>query len=193
MAAAWATMRFLGHEGYCRIVLEVMAATELLVEGVGAIEGIRVLGKPDMCMFAIAAEDERINVYRLADRMKRKGWYLQPQFARANSPANLHVSLNRSTVPPAQTMLADLKSTVAEMLEEETDRETRDLRSAIAELSIAFDEASFFKLAAMAGVSGDQLPAEMERVNQLLEALPYDVSEFMLVEYLNNLMVPPRP
>ncbi len=192
MAAAWATMRFLGHEGYSRIVREVMAATELLVDGVGAIEGIRVLGKPDMCMFAIASEDERVNVYRLADRMKEKGWYLQPQFARANSPSNLHVSLNRSTVPRAEAMLADLKRTVAEMREENIDRETQDLRSAIAKLSIDFDEASFFNLAAMAGVAGDSLPEQMERVNQLLEALPYDVSEFMLVEYLNNLMVPPR-
>ena len=32
----------------------------------------------------------------------------------------------------------------------------------------------------------------MEKVNMLLEALPYDVSEFMLTEYLNNMMVPER-
>ena len=44
----------------------------------------------------------------------------------------------------------------------------------------------------MAGVTGEELPEKMERVNQLLEALPYDVSEFMLIEYLNNLMVPDR-
>jgi len=30
----------------------------------------------------------------------------------------------------------------------------------------------------------------MEKVNMLLEALPYDVSEFMLTEYLNNMMQP---
>ena len=192
MAAAWAVLRFLGHEGYSRIVREVMDATELLVTGIAGIEGIQVLGKPNMCMFAISATDGRINVYRLADRMKSKGWYLQPQFARANSPANLHVSLNRSTVPQAAAMLADLKMAVAELMAEDIDQETRDLRSEIEKLSLKFDEEFFFSLAAMAGISGDQLPDNMERVNQLLEALPFDVSEFMLIEFLNNLMVPER-
>lgn len=192
MAAAWAVLRFLGHEGYIKIVREVMDATELLVTGIKDIDGIQVLGKPNMCMFTISATDSRVNVYRLADRMKARGWYLQPQFARANSPSNLHVSLNRSTVPQAAAMLSDLKTTVAELMVEEVDRETRDLRDDISKLSLKFDEASFFKLAAMAGVTGEALPAEMERVNQLLEALPFDVSEFMLVEFLNNLMTPDR-
>jgi glutamate/tyrosine decarboxylase-like PLP-dependent enzyme len=192
MAAAWAVLRFLGHEGYIKIVREVMDATELLLTGIKDIDGIQVLGKPNMCMFTISATDSRVNVYRLADRMKARGWYLQPQFARANSPSNLHVSLNRSTVPQAAAMLSDLKTTVAELMVEEVDRETRDLRDDISKLSLKFDEASFFKLAAMAGVTGEALPAEMERINQLLEALPYDVSEFMLVEFLNNLMTPDR-
>ncbi len=192
MAAAWAVLRFLGHEGYSRIVREVMDATELLVTGVAGIEGLQVLGEPDMCMFALSATDGRVNVYRLADRMKRKGWYLQPQFARANSPANLHISLNRSTVPQAAAMLADLKKTVAELMAEDIDQETRDLRREIEKLALKFDEESFFNLAAMAGINGDQLPENMERVNQLLEALPFDVSEVMLIEFLNNLMVPER-
>ena len=192
MAAAWAVLRFLGNEGYMKIVREVMDATELLISGISAIDGIQVLGRPDMCMFTIGSTDERINVYRLADKMKVKGWYLQPQFSRANSPSNLHVSLNQSTVPQAASMLADLKTTVGELMKEDIDQETMDLRKEISKLSLNFDDESFFKLAAMAGVTGEDLPENMERVNQLLEALPYDVSEFMLIEYLNNLMVPDR-
>lgn len=192
MAAAWAVLRFLGHKGYMQIVSDVMGATELLVAGINEIDGIEVLGKPDMCMFTMAATDGRINVYQLADMMKAKGWYLQPQFARANSPSNLHVSLSQSTMPQATAMLADLKETVAELKTVEVDTETLDLRREIANLSMKFDEDSFFNLAAMAGVTGDQLPDSMERVNQLLEALPNDVSEFMLIEFMNNLMVPDR-
>jgi hypothetical protein len=44
----------------------------------------------------------------------------------------------------------------------------------------------------MAGVTGTEAPQSMEKVNMLLEVLPYDVSEFMLTEYLNNMMVPDR-
>ena len=192
MAAAWAVMRFLGHEGYLRIVGEAMEATKLLVSGIGRIDGIRVLGEPDMCMFALSATDERVNVYRLADRMKQKGWYLQPQFARANSPANLHVSLNRSTVPQAEAMLADLEKTVSELIAEEPDAQTVDFRREVVKLSRNYDEEQLFSLAATAGVNGQRLPQRMERINQLLEALPYDVSEFMLTEYLNDLMTPER-
>jgi len=188
MAAAWAVLNYLGDEGYRKIVKEVMDATRLVIEGITDIEGISVLGEPDMCMFSFASTSDRLNVYRLADQMKTKGWFLQPQFARYNSPSNLHVSFNRLSVPRAQELLTALKQTVAEVMAQKVDAGTRDLRSEIEKLSVNFDEESFFKLAEMAGITGLELPEKMETINQLLEALPYDVSEFMLVEFLNNLM-----
>ena len=188
MAGAWAVLKYLGDEGYQKIVKEVMDATRLSIEGIEKIDGIRVLGKPDMCMFSFASTSENLNVYRLADRMKAKGWFLQPQFARNNSPSNLHVSFNRLSVPRAEEFLTILEQTVAEVMAEEVDDKTSELRAEIEKLSINFDEESFFKLAEMAGITGLELPEKMETINQLLEALPYDVSEFMLVEFLNNLM-----
>ena len=188
MAAAWAVLNYLGDEGYRKIVKEVMEATQLTLEGIAKIDGIKVLGKPDMCMYSFAATSEKLNVYRLADRMKTKGWFLQPQFARNNSPSNLHVSFNRLSVPRAKEFLSILEQTVAEVMAEKVDDKTSELRAEIEKLSINFDEESFFKLAEMAGITGLELPEKMETINQLLEALPYDVSEFMLVEFLNNLM-----
>ncbi|MCG6908504.1 MAG: aspartate aminotransferase family protein [Deltaproteobacteria bacterium] len=188
MAAAWAVLHYLGDEGYKKIVKEVMDATQLTLAGIEKIDGIRVLGKPDMCMFSFASTSEKLNVYRLADRMKTKGWLVQPQFARNNSPSNLHVSFNRLSVPRAQEFLLALEQTVKEVMAEEIDDKTGALRSEIEKLSVNFDEASFFKLAEMAGITGMELPEQMETINMLLEALPYDVSEFMLVEFLNNLM-----
>ena len=66
------------------------------------------------------------------------------------------------------------------------------MQAELEKLSLNFDEKTFFKLAEMAGVSGTEPPESMEKVNMLLEVLPYDVSEFMLTEYLNNMMVPGR-
>jgi len=188
MAAAWAVLKYLGDDGYLKIVAEVMQATQTLIEGIERIDGLKVLGRPDMCMFALASTHEKINVYRLADKMKARGWYLQPQFARENSPANLHVSLNRSTVPQAEALLKALAETVEELKQEEMDPETRSLQAELKKLSLNFDEETFFKLAAMAGVTGVAPPESMEKVNMLLEALPYEVSEYMLTEYLNNMM-----
>ncbi|MBE9545393.1 MAG: aspartate aminotransferase family protein [Proteobacteria bacterium] len=188
MAAAWAVLNYMGDEGYMEIVREVMAATQLMIEGVSQIDGLRVLGKPDMCMFALASTTDKINVYRLAEEMKKTGWYLQPQFARENSPSNLHISLNRSTVPQARAFLKDFEETVAEIKNREVDQQTRDLQEELKKLSFTFDDESFFKLAEMAGVTGTEPPERMDKVNMLLEALPYDISEYMLVEYLNNMM-----
>ena len=188
MAAAWAVLKYMGDDGYMQIVAEVMQATQKLIEGIEFIDGLKVLGQPNMCMFALASTHEKINVYRLADKMKAKGWYLQPQFARENSPSNLHVSLNRSTVPQAEALLKALAETVEEMKQEEMDPQIRNLQAELKKLSLGFDEETFFKLAEMAGVTGVEPPESMEKVNILLEALPYDVSEFMLTEYLNNMM-----
>ncbi len=188
MAAAWAVLNYMGDEGYMEIVREVMAATQLMIEGVSQIDGLRVLGKPDMCMFALASTTDKINVYRLAEEMKKTGWYLQPQFARENSPSNLHISLNRSTVPQARAFLKDFENTVEEIKNREVDQQTRDLQEELKKLSFTFDDEAFFKLAEMAGVTGTEPPERMDRVNMLLEALPYDISEYMLVEYLNNMM-----
>lgn len=189
LAAAWAIVNHLGDEGYMAIVEEAMKATKLLIDGINRIDGLRVHGDPDMCMFSFISTSERLNVYRLADEMKTKGWYIQPQFACENSPANLHISLNSSSVSRAKDLLRDLEETVKEIMAEDIDEDIRNLRAELDKLSIQFDEESFFKLAALAGVTGEDLPDRMEKVNMLLEALPYDISEFMLIEYLNNLMV----
>jgi hypothetical protein len=40
----------------------------------------------------------------------------------------------------------------------------------------------------MAGISVTEIPKDMAEINQLLEVLPYDLSEFLLTEFLNDLM-----
>ena len=189
MAAAWAVMHYLGEKGYKQIVREVMDATKLLLKGINRIDGMHVLGKPDMCLFAVASTTEKINVYRLADALKKKGWYVQPQFKRENSPSNIHISMSRSTVPQAQAFLKDFEETVEEVRGQEITAEAKELLGKIAKLSGSLDEATFFQLAGMAGLTGTELPDRMETINQILEILPYDRSEWLLVEFLNNLMV----
>jgi len=188
MAAAWAVLNYMGDDGYKEIVQEVMAATELMIAGVSGIDGLRVLGKPDMCMFALASTTEKINVYHLAEEMKKSGWYLQPQFARENSPANLHISLNRSTVPRAKAFLKDFEKTVENVKHGDVDHQILDLQKELKKLSLEYDDETFFKLAEMAGVTGTEPPENMEKVNMLLEALPYDISEYIMVEFINNMM-----
>ena len=120
-----------------------------------------------------------------------KNWFLQPQFKRANSPANLHISMNCSTVHQAEAFLKDFEETIETLKQEEINEEARDLQAELDKLSIKFDDETFFKLASMAGITGTELPDKMETINQIMEVLPYDVSEWILIEFLNNLMVQP--
>jgi sphinganine-1-phosphate aldolase len=191
MAAAWAVMNYLGDDGYMDIVREVTEATRLVIDGINRMDGVQVLGEPNMCMFAFASTTDKINVYHLADVLKKKGWFLNPQFKRANSPANLHISMSRSTVHQAEAFLKDFEETIEELKQEEISEEARDLLAKIDKLSIKFDDETFFKLASMAGITGTELPDKMETINQIMEVLPYDVSEWILIEFLNNLMVQP--
>ena len=99
--------------------------------------------------------------------------------------------MNRATVHQAQAFLHDLEQTIEELKQEEIRDEARELRAELDKLAIKFDEATFLKITEMAGVNGTELPDKMETINQIMEVLPYDVSEWILIEFLNNLMVQP--
>jgi sphinganine-1-phosphate aldolase len=69
-AAAWAMLRFLGEEGFRDIVRRSQEATKNCCKGLVKIDGIEVLGSPDMCMFTIASET--FNVFEIDDEMRLK-------------------------------------------------------------------------------------------------------------------------
>jgi len=189
LAAAWAVVRYLGDEGYMKIVKEVMEATKIVINGVKKIEGLRVLGEPDMCMFSFTSTSDKINMYRLADDMKSRGWYIQPQFEQQCSPENLHISLNRSSIPRSRDLLKTLEECVQNIRESEDEEDGRIFREEVKKLSGNLDDEAFFKLVTLAGITGNELPEKMEKVNQILDVLPDDITESLLIEFLNNLMV----
>lgn len=102
IAAAWAVMNHLGEEGYTRIVRSTMETTRRLIDGVNAIPGLRILGRPDMTIFAIAADS--LNVFALGERLKAAGWYLDSQ----QLPPSLHVTVSPGHAGVIEPFLRDL-------------------------------------------------------------------------------------
>lgn len=186
LAGAWAILNYLGQEGYRRIVRAVQEATQRLIEEISAIDGLRILGKPDMCMFSFASDT--INVFQLADEMRRRGWYLQPQFSTPLSPRNLHISVNYGTVPRVDPLLEDLREAV-EVVKEPPPFDTELIRSAVSALLADATPEAFAQLAEMAGIRGGELPEEMALINEVLDVLPPDVVNQLLVSYFNELYV----
>jgi glutamate/tyrosine decarboxylase-like PLP-dependent enzyme len=186
LAGAWAILHYLGEDGYLRIVKEVQDATHLLVEGINAIPGLRVLGNPDMCMFSFASDE--INVYQLADEMKKYSWYLQGQFSTPHSPRNLHVSVNHGTAAQVKDFLRDLQACV-ETVRQSPPLDSDFIRAAVAALMENPSAEAIGNLWAMAGIQGGDLPEEMAFVNEFLDAMPDEYANLLLIEYFNDLYV----
>ncbi len=74
MAAAWAVHRWLGADGYRALARQAHEATLALATGIGAIDGLRVLGDPVTTLVAVAQDGPRgVDVLNLADEMTARG------------------------------------------------------------------------------------------------------------------------
>jgi glutamate/tyrosine decarboxylase-like PLP-dependent enzyme len=186
VAATWAILHHFGDEGYLRIARTVWAMTEKIVAGIGAIPALRILGRPQMNMLSFTSEE--VSIFHLADEMKERGWYVQPQLAYGSSPENLHLSINPNSERWADDLIADLEECV---------EKARLLPSG--QLAVKIEEAfsgqgpeqvtseTLQGMLGMAGVDGTSLPGRMAEINEVLNALPVPLRERLLVEYLNEL------
>jgi sphinganine-1-phosphate aldolase len=103
IAAAWAAMHYLGEEGYLENARRVLSAAQRLIEGIHAIPGLRVLGKPQIGVFSFGSDT--LNVYELGDAMDARGWKMDRQ----QGPPALHCMLTPSHERIVEPLLADLR------------------------------------------------------------------------------------
>lgn len=107
VAAAWALLHFLGREGYLRITEEVMLTARKIQAGIGEIPGIRVLGEPEMSVFAIGSDG--VDIYEVADELALRGWH----FDRQHFPPSLHVTVTVPHAAIAEEFIAALADSVS--------------------------------------------------------------------------------
>ncbi len=109
IAAAWAVMRYLGQDGYTRIAADILDTTRRLREGLGAIEGVRlVVSEPDLPILAWRVEDAAIG--DVAAGMVGRGWFVRPM-AR---PAAIHMGMiTMHQAPVVDAYLADVAGVVS--------------------------------------------------------------------------------
>jgi hypothetical protein len=167
-------------------VQDVQETARRLIEGINKIDGLRVLGQPDMCMFSFASDVT--NVYQLADEMKKRGWYLQGQFSTPNSPRNLHVSVSYGTRPKADALLNDLCECV-EIVKQAKPLDSDAIRGEVAHLLQNPTPQAFANLMTLAGLQGSDLPEEMATINEVLDVLPDELANVLLIDYFNELYV----
>jgi glutamate/tyrosine decarboxylase-like PLP-dependent enzyme len=191
IAAAWAVVRHLGDDGYLRLASAAREATSRIRSGIEEIEGVRVLGDPVSTLIAFTGCED-FDLFTVADEMKARGWYVQPQFAFETSPVNLHLTITAANHGSEKEFLTDLASSVAAA----RTAGPVVVDPAVAEFVAALDPGTltpeqFAGLLSAAGLgSGAGLPDRMAPINALLATAPPPLRERLLLEFLGALYTP---
>ncbi len=114
MAAAWAVVRFLGVDGYRRLVRTALEAADRIRAGVRAMDGLTVLGDPRHHLLSITADvvaDRPLDPYAVGDALASRGWHHDRQAP----PDNLHLTVSAGNAPIVDEWLADLADAVDEV------------------------------------------------------------------------------
>ncbi|SFQ58537.1 Glutamate or tyrosine decarboxylase [Amycolatopsis arida] len=187
VAAAWAVLRHLGDAGYLRLAEATLAAVRAIHDGIREIDGLRVLGDPDATLLALGTDGEvDFDLFTVADEMRVRGWYLQPQFAHGAAPVSLHLTVTAASHGGETWLLADLAAAVAAARAAGPVVVDDELAGLIAALDPEqLTGAQFRTLLAEAGLGADGgLPDRMAEVNALLAVSPPRLRERLLLEFL---------
>jgi predicted component of type VI protein secretion system len=87
----------------------MMETTRRLIGGINAIDGMAVLGRPDMNVFAFGSDT--ISIYALGEAMAKRRWHLEPQ----HMPACLHMTVSPFHANVVDEFLGDLTAATEEV------------------------------------------------------------------------------
>ncbi|CAM5479352.1 aspartate aminotransferase family protein [Streptomyces spiroverticillatus] len=194
LAQAWAVLQHVGDDGYTALAARVAEASDRLLAGLRATEGIKILGEPAAGLVAFtvtgttAGPPDLSLLLHLADEMRERGWYLQPQLSFDGLPPNLHLTLTPAAVGQVDALLGDLATALraARALPPVT------VDPGLAELAAGLDPGALgpeeiASVLAFAGLGSDKgLPTRMAPVLVLLDALPGPLKERLLAEFIGS-------
>uniref|UniRef100_A0AAY4E3D2 sphinganine-1-phosphate aldolase n=1 Tax=Denticeps clupeoides TaxID=299321 RepID=A0AAY4E3D2_9TELE len=113
IAACWATMMYMGENGY-------VETTRKIIQTSRTIEGVYVLGKPEVSVVAIASDV--FDIFRLSNALTSKGWNLNTlQF-----PSSIHICVTVLHTKPgvAEQFISDVKEQVAIIMKNPKEKTT---------------------------------------------------------------------
>jgi glutamate/tyrosine decarboxylase-like PLP-dependent enzyme len=109
IAGAWAVMNYMGEDGYLRMAKILMETTTKIMDGLRKIPHLTILGEPCSPLFAIYSD--KVNVFALADAMKKRGWHMEGQ----QFPPSLHITVSPLHAQIVDKLLVDFASAVDEI------------------------------------------------------------------------------
>ncbi len=107
VASAWAVMTHLGEEGFLRIHEAQRRIRERLIDGIGAIEGLAVLGRPHALHVSFYADT--FDIFAVEEGTNARGW----RSIRMREPEAILLWLNMKHAASIDAYLADLAEVAA--------------------------------------------------------------------------------
>ncbi len=101
-ASTWATMVYLGENGYLEAASAIMKIADRIKEGVASIKELEIIGDPT---FLISLRSRELDIFHVNDFMISRGW----RFNGLQNPAAIHfcVTMPQTLVPGIADMLID--------------------------------------------------------------------------------------
>ncbi len=109
IAAAYASMKALGENGYMRIAKRVLDGADQLIAGLREIPEIQVLGDPCMNIIAFTTRNNQPDIYVIADQLQTKGWSVDRQ----QSPNCIHLTVQTLNLAAIGNYLNDLRKAIS--------------------------------------------------------------------------------
>jgi len=187
IAAAWATLHFTGNDGYTQIAEELLAARKVVIDGIAAIDDLYVVGDPEMTLFAFGSKT--VNLFRLCDEMKRRGWLMHPQLKLGELEATIHINLIPNNGGQLDAWLAELSSAIEHVKTTDSDGSMAQLKQALDSIDLTkLDDKGIEMLLEFAGLGGGGLPGgELGELWEVLNEIDSDVKDHVLTVYWNKL------
>ncbi|GAA1600550.1 pyridoxal phosphate-dependent decarboxylase family protein [Actinoplanes couchii] len=113
IAAAYATLRSIGDEGYLDLAATTRSAVTTLAAAVETTDGVRLFAPAETSVVCLTTDDG-VDLFVLVDELAARGWHTQPQMAFADLPPTIHLTVTaavRATVPAFATDLAEAVAT----------------------------------------------------------------------------------
>jgi glutamate/tyrosine decarboxylase-like PLP-dependent enzyme len=122
VAAAWATLTYLGQDGYLKAAERTMDVRQALFDGITAIPAFKIIGDPELCIFTFSSDV--IDINSVANQLRQRGWYVgfNPE------PPAIHWFLTPMYEVMVKDYIKDLKDSVEEVKAGKADAKKFDVR-----------------------------------------------------------------
>ena len=205
IAAALATLRHLGRDGYRTLAARTRAAVAVLAAAVEATDGVRLYAPAETTVVCLASDG--VDLFVLADELATRGWHTQPQLAyraaagawssgRRGAPETVEIppTIHLTVTAAVASTAAEFAPALADAVAAATARGPVDLPPGLLDTAGTLTPADVTPeliggLAEGLGL-GTGGTGPMAAVNTLLNAAPPELREALLTGFLSLLQRP---